>query len=133
MPSRIVLDTSAYSQLRRGHLGVRQRIAACDVALVPAIVLGELEAGFRRGSRYEDNVVVLEEFLGEPFVETLDVTPVVSRIYGRHFLALREAGTPIPTNDIWIAACATAAGAVVVTLDPHFTRVPRLDVDLLSP
>ncbi len=131
MPHKIVVDTSAYSQLRRGHLSVRRRIASCDVALVPTIVLGELEAGFLRGSRYDENAVVLEEFLDEPFVDTLDVSPAVGRIYGRHFAALRSAGTPIPTNDIWIAACATSVGAAVVTFDPHFEKIPHLDVDLL--
>ena len=133
MALHIVIDTSAYSHFRRGHTQIQHHLASCDTALVPTIVLGELEAGFQRGSRYEENSVVLQEFLSEPFVRTLDVTPQVSRIYGRYFTLLRSAGTPIPTNDIWIAACATSVGAVVVTFDPHFTKIPQLDVELLTP
>jgi len=132
MPQRIVLDTSAYAQLRRGHPDVQLRIARSDNTVVPAIVLGELEAGFRCGSRYKENTTVLEEFLSEPFVTTLAVDVAVSRIYGRHLAALRRAGTPIPTNDIWIAACATSVGAPLVTFDTHFTKVSDLDLDLLQ-
>ena len=47
----LVLDTSAYSGLRRGRSDIIKLIADADVVYIPAIVLGELEAGFILGSR----------------------------------------------------------------------------------
>jgi predicted nucleic acid-binding protein len=57
----------------------------------------------------------------------LPATADVSRVYGRLFAALRKAGTPIGTNDIWIAATAIEAGAHLVTFDQDFARVAGLD------
>lgn len=72
---RLVLDTSAYSKLRQNHPEVISRVAAADDVLLPAIVLGELDAAFRLGRRMKENVVALEEFLREPFVSVLAIGP----------------------------------------------------------
>src|SRR3954468_9756865 len=111
---RIVLDTSAYSHFRSNHAGVVDRIATADRVYFPTIVLGELEAAFRRGPRTGDNRAKLEEFLREDFVGVLPVTTDVARRYGELFVELRTAGTPIPINDIWIAATTIDAGAELV-------------------
>ncbi len=93
---RLVLDTSAYSHFRTGDERVLDLIAAAEVVLLPTIVLGELEAGFALGRRERENHTLLAEFLAEPFVAVLTVTPMVARRYGRVFADLRRAGTPIP-------------------------------------
>jgi tRNA(fMet)-specific endonuclease VapC len=49
-----------------------------------------------------------------------------SRHYAEIVVDLRRAGTPIPTNDVWIAAIAAREGALVVTYDPHFERIARV-------
>lgn len=103
-------------------------LARADAILVPAVVLGELEAGFRAGLRYKENRVVLDSFLEEPFVSVLPVTDRIARRYGTVFAALRRAGTPIPTNDVWIAAAALEAGAPLLTSDAHFERVEGIEV-----
>jgi predicted nucleic acid-binding protein len=36
------------------------------------------------------------------------------------------AGTPIPTNDFWIAASAMQYGLTVVTTDAHFLKIPQI-------
>src|SRR5262245_23314588 len=112
---RLVLDTSAYSQLRAHNSDVLDRVAAAEVVYVPAIVLGELEAAFRLGRRVKENRVALEEFLAEPFTAVLPVTADVARRYGQLFAELRHAGTPLPMNDIWIAATTLEAGAHLLT------------------
>ena len=66
--ARLVLDTSAYSRLRLGHDMVLDSVAAAEMVLLPATVLGELDAAFELGSREKENRVVLTEFLDEPFV-----------------------------------------------------------------
>ena len=131
--SRVVLDTSAYSRFRMGHGGLLEAMAMADTVYLPATVLGELEAGFLLGNRYRENARMLDEFLAEPFVEALSVTPDVSRRYGRVFQQLRRAGTPIPVNDIWIAASAIDCGAHLLTFDSDFGRVAELDCTIFEP
>ncbi|MEX2555724.1 MAG: type II toxin-antitoxin system VapC family toxin [Actinomycetota bacterium] len=125
-PSRVMLDTSAYSHLRRGESRVVDAVAHADVVFLSATVLGELEAGFRVGSRHLDNRRALEDFLEEPYVRVLDVTRDVARRYGEVFAELRAAGTPVPSNDIWIAAAALTHDAYLLTFDEHFERIEGL-------
>ncbi len=125
--SRLVLDTSAYSYFRRGHAAVLDALARAERVLIPMTVLGELEAAFELGSRARENRRVLEEFIGEPFVDLLDTTASVARHYGRVFAALKRAGTPLPVNDIWIAATTLDCGGTLLTFDRDFQRISGLD------
>ena len=129
---RLVLDTSAYTRLRAGEERVLDLVADAEVVLVPVTVLGELEAGFRLGGRVKENRTALAEFLDEPFVDVLPTTPEIARRYGELFAALRAAGTPIPINDVWIAAAALDSGGHLLTFDRHFERVPALGATVLS-
>lgn len=99
---------------------------------VPSIVLGELWMGFLAGGRVERNVAELREFLANPVVNELVVDGDVGRVYAEIAIALRRAGTPIPTNDIWIAATAANAGAIVLTHDVHFEQIQRVGSLILS-
>lgn len=129
---RLVLDTSAYSHLRAGHSGVLDHMAQASVIGVPAVVLGELAAGFTLGRRAKENHSVLAEFLAEPFVSVLDVTAATARHYARIFSALRLAGTPIPLNDVWIAAVTVECGGHLLTFDTDFRRVAELEHTMLE-
>ena len=130
---RLVLDTSAYSQFRAGHSRVLDLLARAAVVVVPTVVLGELEAGFVLGRRAEENRRVLVEFLDEPFVNIQNLTVVTARYYGRLFGALRRAGTPIPINDVWIAAATMECGGHLLTFDADYRRVPDLEHTVLNP
>ena len=123
---RLVLDTSAYARMRNADPHVMSMAAAAQVVIMPATVLGELEGGFGLGSRANENRMLLNEFLTEPFVAVLDTTPSVARRYGEVFAMLRMAGTPIPTNDIWIAAATLDCGGRLLTFDHHFEKVAGL-------
>ena len=129
---KLVLDTSAYSHLRAGSDDVMDAVAAAEIVYLPTVVMGELEAGFRLGRRTEENRVTLSEFLSEPFVAVLPVSRRVARRYGQVFAQLRRAGTPIPVNDIWIAACTLERGAHLLTFDRDFERVENLDCTVLG-
>jgi tRNA(fMet)-specific endonuclease VapC len=131
-PSRLTLDTTAYSHLRRGDAKTVGVVADADVVLIPAVVLGELEAGFRIGARYLENRRVLEEFLREPYVNVIDTTVDVARRYGEVFAELKRAGTPIPVNDIWIAATTLSSGTHLITFDTDFQRIPGLPHTVLA-
>ena len=128
----LVLDTSAYSWLRSGDHQVMELIAQAEVVLLPTIVLGELEAGFELGGRSRENRVVLGEFLAEPWVGVQAVTQDVARRYGRIFADLRRAGTPIPLNDVWIAAITQQCSGHLLTYDGHFRSIGGLEVTVLG-
>jgi tRNA(fMet)-specific endonuclease VapC len=130
---RLVLDTSAYSNFRAGDDRVLDLIAAAETVFLPTVVLGELEAGFALGRRELENRTLLAELLAEPFVSVLPVTPTVARHYGRLFASLRRAGTPIPINDIWIAATTLDCGGHLLTFDTDYKNVAALDCTLLVP
>ena len=125
--SKLALDTSAYSRFRAGDTRVRDLIADAESVMVPAPVLGELHGAFEMGSRRIENRVALSEFLAEAFVRVIAVDDTVARHYGRVYAGLRRASTPIPANDMWIAACAIDQGACLLTFDHDFDHVAGLD------
>ena len=124
--TRLCLDTSAYSNFRRGEPSVVEHLDRAEWVGIPSVVVGELQAGFQLGARIDENVNELDEFLAHPVVETLPVDTAVAHIYGEIFADLRRKGRPFPTNDIWIAATAARAGATVLTFDEHFREIARV-------
>lgn len=126
MSAKLCLDTSAYSNFKRGQQPAVEAISSATWLGVPATVLGELRVGFALGSRREVNERELSAFLAHPFVTVLSVDDEAARIYAELVCALRDAGTPIPTNDIWIAATAAREGATVLTYDAHFGQIQRV-------
>jgi tRNA(fMet)-specific endonuclease VapC len=131
--ARLVLDTSAYSHFRAGDERVLELIAVAEGVGLPTVVLGELEAAFMLGRRERENRAILNEFLAETFVAILPVTAAVAHRYGRLFADLRRAGTPIPINDVWIAATALDCGGQLLTFDEDFGRIAALDCTILAP
>ena len=130
--TRVCLDTSAYSNYRRGQPTVVDEMDHADWIGVPCVVLGELRAGFMAGKQAQRNVAELEQFLAEPVVEVLAIDEDVARIYGEIVVDLRHKGRPLPTNDIWIAATAARAGASVLTFDEHFLEIDRVGAQVLA-
>ena len=122
----VVLDTSAFTALFRGDESILELLAKAECVYVSVIVIGELEAGFRGGSRYAENLALLERFLARPTVEILPVSRDTGNCFGRIKSALRAKGTPIPINDVWIAAQCLETGAVLLTYDRHFATIDGL-------
>lgn len=131
--TRILLDTSAYSAFKRGHREIQHRIREADQIQLNPIVLGELQAGFRNGSRLRDNLHELAEFLASPRVSIAPIDEETAERYAVIVDDLRRAGTPIPTNDIWIAASAMQYGSVLQTTDPHFHAVHQVVAEVWEP
>ncbi len=129
---RCCLDTSAYSNFKRGDPQVTDLIDEASWVGLPAIVLGELRTGFALGTKRRDNERALADFMSHEVVEVLAVDDDASRIYAEIVVDLRRAGTPIPTNDIWIAALAVREGATVITYDSHFEKIRRAGHHILQ-
>jgi len=124
--NKVVLDTNAYVRFLAGDGKVLDRLAGADQVHLSVFVLGELFAGFRNGAKEKQNRQILDRFLSKPSVSMLEATAETAEYFGMIKAALRKAGTPIPLNDVWIAAHALETGSVLVTYDPHFLTVPGL-------
>ena len=123
---RILLDTDAYSALKRGHPAVAAVVRRADAIVFSPVVAGELLQGFRCGTRFERNLRELEEFVASPFVRVSPVTMDTADRFGRITAVLKRRGRPIPINDIWIAAQAMETGAELVSFDRHFEAIDGL-------
>ena len=123
---KILLDTNAYSALKRGHAEVADRVRRAEEVLLSVVVVGELLLGFRLGTRFRKNVAELEAFLDNPYVSLVPVTLTSADRFARIAVALRAKGHPIPTNDVWIAAHAMETGAELVSFDAHFEAIDGL-------
>jgi tRNA(fMet)-specific endonuclease VapC len=85
-----------------------------------------------RVARRRKNEVELRRFLGSPRVGLLDVTEETAERYAVILNGLWQAGTPIPTNDIWIAASAMEYGLNVLTTDEHYQKIPQIIVSYFT-
>ncbi|MBL8909957.1 MAG: type II toxin-antitoxin system VapC family toxin [Archangium sp.] len=128
---KLALDTSAWSWLRKNEPRVVALLQRASTIFVPANTIGELETAFLRGSRVRENQLALDAFLDEPLVREVQIDRKIARRYGALHAKLRAAGTPIPINDVWIAAAAMEVDARLVTFDSDFQRVPKLSIELL--
>ena len=125
---RILIDTSAFSRFLLGDTDTLDCIDRAEEVRMSVIVLGELFAGFRGGSKCEQNSSLVREFLDDPVVAVAEVSVETAEVFGEVKHQLKKAGTPLPINDVWIAAQCLEAGAVLLTYDRHFTQVPGLRI-----
>lgn len=130
--SSVVLDTSAYPAFRRGAIAAVEAIQLAETIFVPTIVVGELLFGFALGSRPEQNRRELDDFLSSPRVTISPITLSTAERCAWIHKHLRSTGKPIPTNDLWIAACTWDQGGVLLTADGHFEEVPQIMVQVIS-
>jgi len=126
---RLLLDTSAYSAFMRGHAEIRAAVQSNEEIFLNSVILGELIAGFIKGGRRRKNENELRRFLASPRVGVLDVTEETAERYAVILNSLWRAGTPIPTNDIWIATSAIEHNLRLVTTDDHYQKVPQVMTD----
>ena len=130
---KICLDSDAYSRLAKGDRSVSVTVRDADEVILSAIVVGELIAGFRNGTRFESNRSQLRTFLADRRVTFVAIGPATCDHYGIIMASLKSKGRPIPTNDVWIAAHVLETGSELVSGDRHYEAIDgipwqRLDV-----
>jgi len=121
-----MLDTSAYVGFKRNAVEAVEIIVKAELIIFSPVVMGELMFGFRNGTRFKENMDDLDRFLKHEVVDLLPIGKITSDRYSRISVKLRQQGTPIPTNDIWIAAQAMEQGAELITSDQHFDKISGL-------
>ena len=126
--SALLIDTNAYGAFLRGQPGAVGALRSAHEIHLPLIVLAELLAGFAAGTRGRKNRDELAHFMASPRVHLLKPDEKTAHHYANVFAALRGQGTPIPTNDLWIAALARQHRLPLLTYDTHFAAVPGLVV-----
>lgn len=122
-----MIDTNILIECFQHNQSISETISQYDRILICPAVLGEFKAGIdintRRGKKVK---ALLDEFLDDPAVAIVPCTDETADFYARIFRVLKDNGTPLPTNDIWIAAAALEHGAAVLSSDGHFSNVPML-------
>lgn len=124
---KLALDTNRYRDLCDGDQDVARLLEEAESVHVPFIVIAELRAGFVVGKRGRENEAVLQRFLMKPGVEVVYPGDATTRSYASLYRQLRQQGTPIPTNDLWIAALVLERGFVLCSRDDHFQYLPQLN------
>ena len=123
---RVALDTNGYVAFCRGEEKTVDLLEKADSIHLPFVVLAELRAGFAVGKRGSENERVLSLFLSKPEVYSLFADDQTTQQYASVYRQLRRQGTPIPTNDIWIAALVLQHGLTLHAHDRHFDHLPQL-------
>lgn len=122
----VILDTNVVVVHLRNP-GKHDVNLAAHATYLPATVLAELYAGAAKSARPDHNRKGIEAFLLTCALLISDAE--TAKLYGDIWANLAVSGTPIPTNDIWIAASAIQHGMPVITSDAHFKQIPGLMVN----
>ncbi len=124
----LILDTNAVSAIAQGEPGAARHFAHAAQVAIPVIVLGEYRFGIGQ-SRHQQEY---EHWLGEMVSVTwvLPIDEETATRYAELRIELKRAGTPIPSNDAWIAALCRQHALPILSRDRHFDSirgVKRLD------
>lgn len=121
----VILDTDAISALFEGNSALERLLEGKDQPSLPVIAIGEYRYGIRRSRLRRQLEPLLETLIAESKVLAIEERTTVAYATVRE--ELREAGRPIPENDVWIAALARQHALPVVSLDSHFDNVSGVE------
>jgi tRNA(fMet)-specific endonuclease VapC len=117
----LILDTNALSAVADGDAGALEEFAKFRQVAIPVIVLGEYRFGIALSRRREEYEHWLDAALAA--CDVLEIGGATSSRYAEIRLELKRAGTPIPTNDIWIAALCRQHAQPILSRDRHFDLI----------
>ena len=123
---KVALDTNRYVDLCKGIAATVALLEAADVVVMPFVVLAELRAGFAHGRRQVENERILRRFLMKEGVAVLFADDQTTHHYSSLYRQLRKQGTPIPSNDLWLAALVLQHNLALHARDKHFDHLPQL-------
>ncbi len=122
----VLIETNIYTYALRGDPETVSVLQQATEIAICSISIGELLSGFKGGNLEKENRKELEEFLDAPRVQMYRVDEDTAEFYAEILNDLREKGTPIPTNDIWIASVAFQHGLKLFSKDQHFKNISGL-------
>jgi tRNA(fMet)-specific endonuclease VapC len=127
MNGSYLLDTNVLIAILAADAPVRAKLLPRDELYVPVIAIAELYNGAMHSLKTAENVQQVDELVVGSVILGCDLG--TAREYGALKSALRAGGTPIPDNDLWIAAIAKQHDLTVLSRDRHFEEVPGLRVE----
>jgi tRNA(fMet)-specific endonuclease VapC len=125
---RLILDTNALSAAADEHPGVMGILTGVQQLILPVVVIGEYRYGIAQSRHRSEYRRWLDDLITD--CRVLDVTEKTTHHYAAINFELRQAGKPIPTNDLWIAALCREHGIPLLSRDRHFdvvSGIRRLD------
>jgi len=125
--SNFLLDTNIIIALLKGESAIAEEIDKAASIYIPVIVIGELYYGSLYSSNSKKNFEVIERLARR--YNVLQIDEAAARSYGSIKTVLRKKGTPIPENDIWIAALAQHHELIIVTKDKHFKEIESVPIE----
>jgi tRNA(fMet)-specific endonuclease VapC len=125
---RAALDTNRLTDLFRGDSALADHLGEYEEVWIPLVVLAEIKAGFYGGSQQHRNAAQLNHLFAKPTVDLLLPGRETAEHYARLFVQLKRAGTPVPDNDLWIAALVLEHDLILITRDRHFEHIPQLQL-----
>lgn len=130
---KLVLDTNIYCDYAEGISETVDIIAKYNKNIyIPSVVIGELQYGFMKGSKWDFNSNKLSQVIHRLDINIIDVDQYVAKKYAIIYKSLAIKGKKIPINDVWIAACCMEVGGSLITRDKHFESVEQIESILMS-
>jgi tRNA(fMet)-specific endonuclease VapC len=126
MSGSYLLDTNIIIGLFAKDKKIINHLLKVKSVFIPSIVIGELFYGANNSIKIKANVEKINQLHSESNV--LDITSITGDYYGQVKKDLKTKGTPIPENDIWIAAIALQYGLTLATRDKHFGKIEGIKV-----
>ena len=123
---RCAFDTNRYIDFCRGEESAVQVVQLAYEILMPFITLAELRAGFACGTKAKQNAGILTRFLNKPRVRVVYSDDTTTHHYANLFRQLRQQGTPIPSNDLWIASLCVQHDLLLASRDDHFRHLAQI-------
>ena len=120
----MIVDTNALSAIADEQPGIRDVLERAISVAIPVIVLGEYRFGISQSTRRSHYQKWLRENL--PGFGILNITEETAEHYAGLRLEMKHAGTPIPSNDLWVAALCRQHSLPVLSRDRHFDSVHGL-------
>jgi tRNA(fMet)-specific endonuclease VapC len=127
MNGRYLLDTNIVIALFDGDQLIADQIDQAAEIFIPSIGIGELYYGAFNSGKKSTNIERVDQLRTQ--VSVLNCDDFTAKYYGQIKKGLKDRGTPIPENDIWIAAIAIQHGLTVATRDNHFEHIEGLNTE----
>lgn len=127
---KVLLDTNILIDIFGGNRNMTEKVNIYQKIYTSSIVLGELYTGINRVSNKSKQIKKLNEFL--EWCTILEINQETAKYFGQLVAQLYKKGTPIPTNDVWIAASAMKYDLILMSGDKHFKQIESLNLEYIK-
>ena len=127
---KYLFDTTAYSELLKGHRKVAKILKSASEIYIPNVVVAELQYGFHLGSKQAENEKLLSRFVANKKIHILLADNATTNYFVDIAVFARHKGVQLSSHDIWIAALAEQWEATLVSFDNDFQHLAHKDLKL---